>query len=252
MHAFAFEPAPQPRAPCADEPLDGGRCVARLQAHPAVAGLDALRRRRGNVLAGGVGYFAFFSIFPAVALAFTVFGSSCRTAPTCCRVADALEQYLPGFVKDAQHPNGIIPVKAPGTGALTVTGLVALVGLVLAGLGWIGALRDGIRAVFGVEGAPGNIVTNKLRDLGVLVTIGLGVAVSAVLTSTVGGAAGWVAEHVGLGDNGWVVTLVGVLVGCRASTPASWSCCCGSCPACRCRRATWCRARCSAGWASPS
>jgi hypothetical protein len=27
----------------------------------------------GSVLAGGVGYFAFFSIFPAAALAFTVF-----------------------------------------------------------------------------------------------------------------------------------------------------------------------------------
>ena len=29
---------------------------------------------RGNVLAAGVGYFAFFSVFPAVALAFSVFG----------------------------------------------------------------------------------------------------------------------------------------------------------------------------------
>ena len=171
---------------------------------------------RGNVLAGGISYFAFFSIFPAVALAFTVFGFVLQDRPDLLQaVADGLEQYLPGFVKDAQHPNGIIPVEAPGTGTLTVAGLVSLGALVLAGLGWIGAMRDGIRAVFGVEGAPGNIVTNKLRDLGVLVTIGLGVAVSAILTSTIGGAAGWVAQHVGLGDNGWVVTLAGVLVGRR-------------------------------------
>ena len=36
---------------------------------------------RGNLLAGGVGYFAFFSIFPAVALAFTVFGFVLRNQP---------------------------------------------------------------------------------------------------------------------------------------------------------------------------
>jgi|SRR4051812_6291448 len=174
---------------------------------------------RGNVLAGGISYFAFFSIFPAVALAFTVFGFLLQDRPDLLQTISAgLQQNLPGFVKDADHPNGIIPVEAPGTGALTVTGLVALGALVLAGLGWIGALRDGIRAVFGVEGAPGNIITNKLRDLGVLVTIGLGVAVSAILTSTVGGAAGWVAGHVGLGDNGWVVTLAGILVGVAADT----------------------------------
>ena len=91
--------------------------------------------------------------------------------------------------------------------------------LLLAGLGWIGAMRDGIRAVFGVEGAPGNIVTTKLRDLGVLVTIGLGVAASAILTSTIGGAAGWVADHVGLGGNGWVVTRSACSSASR-STPA--------------------------------
>ena len=74
-----------------------------------------------------------------------------------------------------QHPNGIIPRRGAGhRRAHRRPGWSSLGALVLAGLGWIGAMRDGIRAVFGVEGAPGNIVTNKLRDLGVLVTIGLG------------------------------------------------------------------------------
>ena len=36
---------------------------------------------RGNLLAGGVTYFAFFSIFPAVALAFTIFGALLRGTP---------------------------------------------------------------------------------------------------------------------------------------------------------------------------
>ena len=35
---------------------------------------------RGNILAGGISYFAFFSVFPAVALAFTASGW-CSGAP---------------------------------------------------------------------------------------------------------------------------------------------------------------------------
>ena len=198
---------------------DGKRLLTRLQATRPWRAWSRYGEARGNVLAGGISYFAFFSIFPAVALAFTVFGFVLQNRPDLLQaVSDGLQHYLPGFVKDAQHPNGIIPVTAPGTGALTIAGLVSFVALVLAGLGWIGATRDGIRAVFGVEGSPGNIVTTKLRDLGVLVTIGLGVAASAILTSTIGGAAGWVADHVGLGDNGWVVTTVGVLVGVAVDT----------------------------------
>lgn len=174
---------------------------------------------RGNVLAAGVGYFAFFSIFPAVALAFSVFGFVLQGHPEwLSAIAKAIEGYLPGFVKDSGHPNGIIPVHAPSTGTLTVTGVLAFVTLVLAGLGWLGATRAGIRAVFGVTGEPGNLVTNKLRDLGVLVTLGAGIAVSALLTTVVGAATGWIARHVGLGGSSWVVALAGLVVGVAADT----------------------------------
>lgn len=168
---------------------------------------------RGNVLAGGVGYFAFLSVFPAIALAFTVFGVILQGRPDLLdQVTSTLSSMLPGFIQDAQHPDRPIPVKAPGTGALTVTGVIAFVSLVLAGLGWLGGLREGIRAIFGVSGSVGNAVTSKLRDLGVLATLGLGIGLSAILTAFVGAAAGWVAAHIGLGDAGWAVTTAGLLV----------------------------------------
>ena len=69
-------------------------------------------------------------------------------------------------------PNGLIPVQAPRAAALTITGVIAFVTLVLAGMGWLGAVREGVRAVFGVQGPAGNLVTTKLRDLGVLFTLG--------------------------------------------------------------------------------
>ena len=63
---------------------------------------------------------------------------------------------------------------------------------------------------------------------------------------------GWVADHVGLGGNGWVVTAGRPAGRRRGRHRPDARCCCGSSPGCRCRPATWCRARCSAGWGSPS
>lgn len=168
---------------------------------------------RGNLLAGGVGYFAFFSIFPALALAFAVFGLVLRDQPG---LLDDLRGYvdeaLPGFVRSEQNPQGIIELKAPSGATLSITGLVGLAGLLIAGLGWLSALRDGIRAIFGVAGAPGNIVLAKLRDLGVLLVIGLGVLVSVVISTVAHAVAGQLAELVGIGSQGWLISTVGVVV----------------------------------------
>ena len=174
---------------------------------------------RGNILAAGVGYFAFFSIFPAAALAFTVFGFVLRGHPDLLHsIFEHLGAYLPGLVRDAQHREGLIPIQAPKAVALTVTGLIAFVTLVLAGLGWLGATREGIRAIFGVRGSGGNLINNKLRDLGVLFTLGLGIALFAVLTSVVGGAAGWIAQGIGVPGQGWILILAGFVVSVLADT----------------------------------
>ena len=174
---------------------------------------------RGNILAAGIGYFAFFSIFPAVALAFTVFGFFLHGHPELLQsIATTLNANLPGFVQDPQHPDGLIPIQAPQAAALTITGVISFVTLVLAGMGWLGAVREGIRGVFGVQGPAGNVVTTKLRDLGVLFTLGLGVALTAVLTSGVSAAAGWIAERLGMAGQGWVLQLAGFAVSVLADT----------------------------------
>jgi membrane protein len=184
--------------------------LAGLQASKPWRAWKRYSDARGNILAAGIGYFAFFSIFPAVALAFTVFGFVLHGHPELlASVADNLNANLPGFVKDAQHPQGLIPIQAPRPAALTITGVIAFVTLVLAGMGWLGAVRDGIRAVFGAHGSLGNLVTTKLRDLGVLFTLGLGVLLSAVLTTVVGAAAGWIAERIGMSGQGGILVVAG-------------------------------------------
>jgi membrane protein len=174
---------------------------------------------RGNILAAGMGYFAFFSIFPAVALAFSVFGFVLRGHPDLqSSIFDQLSAYLPGLVRDVQHPDGLIPAKAPQALALTITGVIAFVTLVLAGLGWLRAVREGIRAVFGAKGSGGNLVTNLARDLGVLFTLGLGIALVAVLTSGVEATAGWLARGIGMPGDVWLLVLTGFAVSVLADT----------------------------------
>lgn len=169
---------------------------------------------RGNLLAGGVGYFAFFSVFPAVLLAFTIFGFVLRGQPDLLnQVKDAINDMLPGFVKTTAQPEGIIDVSAPTRATLSISGIVAAVGLVLAGTGWLSALRDAIRQIFGVEGAPGNLIVAKLRDLGVLVLLGVAILLSTVVGSIAGAAAQWAAELVGLESQAWLLTLVALVVG---------------------------------------
>jgi membrane protein len=167
----------------------------------------------GDLLAAGVGYFAFFSIFPALALGFTIFGIVLRGHPELLSsIANSLNATLPGMVKTPTNPNGIIGLSTPRTSTLTITGVVGFVTLLLAGLGWVSALRSAIRGIYGLGASPGNFVTAKLRDLAVLFTLGLGVAASAILTSAIGGIAKNIAGWVGLDGQSWVVTTVGLVL----------------------------------------
>lgn len=169
---------------------------------------------RGSLLAGGVGYFAFFSVFPALLLAFTIFGFVLRDQPQLLAdTRNAVEDILPGFVRTPENPDGIISIEPPRSRTLTIGSIVSVLGLVLAGTGWLDALRNGIRAVFGAPGDPGNLVVKKLKDLGVLAVLGVMIVASAAVGGVAGKAAGWLAELVGLDGRGWVLTVVSLIVG---------------------------------------
>ncbi|MFN8099142.1 MAG: YihY/virulence factor BrkB family protein [Dermatophilaceae bacterium] len=192
--------------------------VARLKASSAMRAWKRYGDARGGLLAGGVTYFAFFSLFPAIALGFTIFGLVLRGHPgMLSRVQDAIDRQLPGFVKTDANPDGLIPMQIPTGSTLSITAIIGVLGLLWAGLGWLSALRDGIRAIFGVSGQPGNFVMNKLRDLGVLATLGLGVVLVAVLNGMTSAVASTVASWIGLGGQTWIVTLAGLVVSVLAN-----------------------------------
>jgi membrane protein len=158
--------------------------------------------RHGEVLAGGVAYLAFFSIIPALVLGFAVFGFVLRDHPDLFdRVVAAISRTLPGVVKDAAHPDGLIDASSPPTpNALTIAGAVSLVTLLLSGLGWLAALRQSVRVVFGRPRFTGNLVRGKLRDLLVMLALGFAFLLSGVLSTGVTSAARWLLEQLAIGS----------------------------------------------------
>ncbi|WP_432498618.1 YihY/virulence factor BrkB family protein [Kineococcus gypseus] len=175
--------------------------LARFRAsHPGRA-YQRYSDARGNVLAGGIAYFAFFSIFPALAVGLMVLGFTMRGFPevrdaVVSTLVDGAGDYLPGLVHAGTRPGG---VQAPGIWigdyldrtSLTLGLVLSLGTLLFTGLGWIDGMRQGIRAAFGEDARAGNPVLLKLRDLVVLLVIGTGVALSVSAVVLTNGAGRW-------------------------------------------------------------
>ncbi len=186
----------------------------RIQTTEAWRAWTRFGEARGNLLAAGIAFYGFFSVFPAAALAAAVFGLVLRGRPDLVdSITRAASTSLPGVIKTSARPDGLITLSAPSVSVVTISGLVGLVGLVFAGTGWVGALRDAIRTIFGMSGAPGNVVTVKLRDLGVFASLGLAVVVSAVLTSVSGALSGLFEGVLGSTLSALVVGATGILIG---------------------------------------
>jgi membrane protein len=168
---------------------------------------------RGNVLAGGIAYFAFFSLFPALAVGFTVFGLVLGGRPDLrSQVVDYVNQTFGGAVVIGTEPDqGVVQITTLTQGnVLTIAGGFGLLLLLASGVGWVGALRDGISAIFG-RPAGSNPVITKLRDVGTLAGVGLGALTSVLGGLLVNGATGNVLDWVGLGPSRLAGILVGVL-----------------------------------------
>ena len=87
----------------------------------------------GNAQAGAVTYFGFLSIFPILAIAFFVVGKVAQLYPDIKpQMVSELSDLLPGIIGG----KGGIPIKTIEDAAGKV-GLIGLVALVYAGLGWL-------------------------------------------------------------------------------------------------------------------
>lgn len=186
--------------------------VARWQQSFLGRTWERYTRARGNVLAGGIAYFAFFSIFPALAIGFTVLGLVLGDDSALqARLVDAVNSSLGARVIGTAEGDGVVQVSdLVQTSSLTVASVLGLAVLLFTGLGWLDAMREGIRAVFGRPGA-GNPLVGKLRDVGMLAVFGVAVLASAVASVVVSTASHAVLESVGLDGTAGAGTVVRLL-----------------------------------------
>ncbi len=165
---------------------------------------------KGNLQAGAVTYFGFLSFFPILALAFFAVGYISKVFKNAQDVlVEALESLLPGMDLDLSSFEE----------AANVAGIIGLVGLLYAGLGWVSAMREALVVMFELpQREQPNFVVGKLRDLVTLCLIGVVLLISVALTGFVSGFAEDLLEWAGLGSElEPLVTLLTVVLGLAAN-----------------------------------
>lgn len=167
--------------------------------------------------AGGVTYFAFLSFFPLLALAFFVVGIIQSIYPDAeDNLTTAIDSVLPGIIGNGDTQLSLDDVQSFSG----IAGVVGLLGVLYAGLGWVSALREALVVVFETpQRELPSFVKGKLRDLLALGIIGFVLVVAVAVAGFVSGFSEDVLDLVGLGSElSWLVKILAVLLGLAANT----------------------------------
>ncbi len=170
----------------------------------AVRAHDRHVQVRGNQVAAAITFFGFLSFFPLVALTFAAVGYLTVWYPDARQtITDTVSEYFPGLIGSGPAQidiQGVADSKAS-------VGIIGLLGLLYAGLGWVDAMRDGLRRVFGTLAEPLPLLRKKLVDVVVLTLLGTAVLASLVVSSLATAATDYTLGLVGL-DGSTSATLV--------------------------------------------
>lgn len=166
----------------------------------------------GDRLAGAVTYFAFLSLFPLLALTFSVFGYVLAdNAQAMETLRAAVREQLPGLADQLN-----IDAMA---GARVGAGIIGLIGLLYAGLGAVAELRGALREISMTTTPALNVVLGKLRDLVTLLLLGATMLVSVLVGGFATQATTVVSRFLGITEGAEAVL---VLVGVVAGIAADW------------------------------
>jgi membrane protein len=180
----------------------------RMQEHYSEVG--------GGQQAGAVTYFAFLSVFPILAIAFYVVGQVSQVLTGADDdLVTAINGVLPGIIGDSANQISVEDIER----AATTVGLIGLLGLLYAGLGWLSAMRSALGVIFEQDPKEHpNFVVGKLRDLVTLAVLGVVLLLSVAVAGFVTGFSDVVLDWLDVDDElGWLVTLIGRVIGFGAN-----------------------------------
>ncbi|MFH9722703.1 YihY/virulence factor BrkB family protein [Streptomyces sp. NPDC017254] len=183
-----------------------GPWVVRLMRTHAWRSYETLDEAHWTRLAAAITFVSFLALFPLITVAAAV-GAALLSKDQLDRIEEKISDQVPG-ISDQLNISGL--VDNAGT-----VGLVAGALLLLTGISWVGAMRDCLRAVWGLDDIEGNPILLKGKDALILIGLG-GVALASLAASWLGSTAvGWSADRIGIsgdGAGGYLLQTAAVLV----------------------------------------
>ncbi|MFJ8072666.1 YihY/virulence factor BrkB family protein [Streptomyces sp. NPDC096176] len=171
-----------------------GPLVQRLMRTHAWRSYETLDRVHWTRLAAAITFLSFLALFPLITVAAAIVAAT-LDQQALAKLDEQLSDQVPG-ISDQLDINGLV------ANAGTV-GVVAGALLLLMGVGWVGSMRECLRAVWELDDVDeGNPVVRKVKDVGVLAGLG-GIGLASFAASALGSTTvGWTADRLGLEDGG--------------------------------------------------
>ncbi|MET9625568.1 MULTISPECIES: YihY/virulence factor BrkB family protein [unclassified Streptomyces] len=170
-----------------------GPWVTRLMRTHAWRSYETLDEAHWTRLAAAITFISFVALFPLITVAAAV-GAALLSTEQLDKIQDKVAEQVPG-ISDQLNIDGLV------ANAGTI-GLVAGALLLVTGVGWIGSMRECLRAVWGLDDLEGNPVARKGKDA--IVLLGLGaVGLCSLAASWLGSTAvDWSADRLGISHGG--------------------------------------------------
>lgn len=171
-----------------------GPLVARLMATHAWRSYERLDRVKWTQLAAAMTFISFVALFPLLTVAAAVAAATLTTEQQ-HDLQDKIAEQVPGISEQLN-----IGSLVDNAGAI---GLIAGAVLLFTGIGWVGSMRECLRAVWELPDGDENPFLRKLIDAGVLIGLGGSVLATIAISTVASALVGWITRELGLAQGGW-------------------------------------------------
>ncbi|MHB9853138.1 YihY/virulence factor BrkB family protein [Streptomyces sp. Tue6028] len=178
-----------------------GPLVTRLMATHAWRSYERLDRVKWTRLAAAMTFISFVALFPLLTVAAAIAAATLSTQQQ-KDLQDKLAEQVPG-ISDQLDINGLVQ------NAATI-GVIAGAVLLFTGIGWVGSMRECLRAVWELPDSEENPFLRKIKDAGVLVGLGGAVLVTVAASTIASSTVGWTARRLSIDESGWGETVLRV------------------------------------------
>ncbi|AOR32493.1 hypothetical protein BFF78_16745 [Streptomyces fodineus] len=172
-----------------------GPIVVRLLETHAWHCYERLDRVKWTRLAAAMTFVSFIALFPLLTVAAAI--SAATLSPARQKTVEhKIAEQFPGVLSSQLDLTSL--VNNAGT-----VGLIAGAALLLTGIGWVGQVRDCLRAVWELPDQQQNPVVARAKDAGILLGLGGALLVTLAASTFASAAVGLLSRHLGLAAYGW-------------------------------------------------